>query len=75
MNAHEQRQSTAARGCRSKMLDTNTVSKRTNLPRTNSCAQSMPTVMMVMMLNYYYYYYYYDSPAIYDINPPDHRHR
>jgi hypothetical protein len=30
---------TASRGCRASMLDTNTVNKRTSLPRTNSCAR------------------------------------
>jgi hypothetical protein len=38
------RLSTAARGCCASMLDTNTVNKRTSLPRTNSRAQSIPSL-------------------------------
>jgi hypothetical protein len=37
--SEEQRRSTAAPGCRPSMLDTNTVNKRMNFPRMNSCTQ------------------------------------
>jgi acetoacetate decarboxylase len=40
--SEEQRRSTATRGYRASMLDTNAVNKRTSLPRMNICAQSIP---------------------------------
>jgi hypothetical protein len=50
--SEEQRPSTAARGCRTSMLDTNTVNKRTSLPRKNSCGQSIQSLVRTLSLGY-----------------------